>query len=55
MRYIKYLWRLIREFFAFARQNKVWWIIPLVVILLLIALFVATGQFAGPLFIYTVY
>ncbi|NLE67024.1 MAG: hypothetical protein GX608_06335 [Lentisphaerae bacterium] len=55
MRYVKYLWRLLKEFFAFARQNKAWWIIPLVVILLLMALFVVAGQVAGPMFIYTVY
>ena len=51
MRYVKYLWRLLKEFFAFARQNKAWWIIPLVVILLLMALFVVAGQVAGPMFI----
>ena len=55
MRYAKYLLRLLKEFFAFARQNKAWWIIPLVVILLLMALFVVAGQVAGPMFIYTVY
>ena len=55
MRYLRYIMRLLKEFFAIARQNRVWWIMPLIVILLLIALLVVVGQVGGPMFIYTVY
>jgi hypothetical protein len=38
------MWRLFKEFLVFLRQEKKWWLIPLVgVLLLLAALIVFTG------------
>jgi len=55
MRALKYLGRLIREFFAFAWQNKAWWIVPLVLMLLLLGLLIFVGGQAAPTFIYTLF
>ena len=52
MRTLKYLWRLLRELLSFAWQNKAWWIVPIAVVLLLLALVVAAGTGLLP-FIYT--
>jgi hypothetical protein len=54
MRFLKHLLLLLREFAGFARDNKAWWIVPLVLVLLLLALFVLTGQAVAP-FIYTLF
>ena len=54
MRFLKYLVRLLREFFGFAWQNKAWWIIPIVLVLLLMVLLIFTGQSTAP-FIYTLF
>jgi hypothetical protein len=54
MRFLKHLRRLLREFLGFAWQNKAWWIIPLVGVLLLLALLIATGQTIAP-FIYPLF
>ena len=52
MRFLRYLGRLAVEFFQFARANKAWWIIPLVLVLLLLAGLIFLGQTTAP-FIYT--
>jgi hypothetical protein len=49
-----YTGRLFREFADFARKNKAYWIVPLVVILLLMVLLIVTSQSAAP-FIYTLF
>jgi hypothetical protein len=54
MLFLKYLGRLLKEFFAFAWQNKAWWIVPIVLVLLLLALLIVAGQGAAP-FIYTLF
>lgn len=54
MLFVRYLWRLAREFFGFAWHNKAWWIIPIVAILLLMALLIVLGQTTAP-FIYTLF
>ena len=54
MRALRYLGRLIREFFEFAWQNKAWWIIPVVLVLFLLAVFIFTGSSVAP-FIYTLF
>ena len=54
MLFLKYLWRLFKEFFGFAWHNKAWWIIPIVVVLLLMALLIVLGQTTAP-FIYTLF
>ena len=54
MIFFKHLGRLLKEFAGFAWQNKVWWIVPMVLVLLLLALLIVTGQTAAP-FIYTLF
>ncbi len=54
MRALKNLTRLLRELWAFARENKVWWIVPVVVLLLLIALFLVGVSVTSP-FIYSLF
>ena len=46
--------RLLSELFLFARKEKIYWIVPLVIVLLLVALFIATSQVVAP-FIYTLF
>lgn len=55
MRFLRHLFRLLREIFEFAWHNKAWWIIPMVVVLLVIALLVFVGQSSAPAFIYTLF
>lgn len=54
MRRASYLRRLLVEFVQFARQNKAYWIVPMVVVLLLMAVLIVTSQAAAP-FIYTLF
>jgi hypothetical protein len=51
---IKYLGRLLKEFGEFAWQNKAWWIVPIVLVLLLLTAFIVVGSSAAP-FIYTLF
>lgn len=44
MNKLKYVGTLLKEFMGFALENKVYWILPLVLILLLLAFVVVTGQ-----------
>ena len=50
----KYIGRLFREIFQFAMQNKAWWIVPTVLILLLLGVLIFSGQAVAP-FIYTLF
>lgn len=54
MRFLRYLGRLLGEFCEFAWQNKAWWIIPIVLVLLLLTVFIVTGTSVAP-FIYTLF
>jgi hypothetical protein len=54
MRTLKYLGRLLLEFCEFAWQNKVWWIVPIVLVLLLLGVLIFSGTAAAP-FIYTLF
>ena len=54
MRFIKYFGRLIKEFLGFAWQNKAWWIVPIILVLLLLALVIVSSQSVAP-FIYTLF
>ncbi|HVR95363.1 MAG TPA: DUF5989 family protein [Thermoanaerobaculia bacterium] len=54
MRRFRYLGSMFGEIFQFARQNKVYWIVPFVLILALVILLVVTSQTAAP-FIYTLF
>lgn len=47
--------RLGSEFVAYAVVNRVWWVIPLMVLLGLAALLVVIGQAAAPVSIYPLF
>ena len=51
---LRYLGRFFGELWLFARQNRVWWIVPTVVVLLVLSLLVFAGQSVAP-FIYTLF
>ena len=46
---------LLREFFAFLRHNKKWWLTPIILALLLVGLIVIFGGSAAAPFIYTLF
>ena len=50
----RYAGRLLGEFWQFARENKVYWIVPLILVFLLVAILVIAGQGSVP-FIYTLF
>lgn len=54
MRSLKNFGRLMRELWAFAREHKAWWIIPVVVILLAAAVFLVAVSSISP-FIYSLF
>jgi hypothetical protein len=54
MRRFGYLGSLFGEIIQFARQNKVYWIVPFILVLGLVILLVVTSQTAAP-FIYTLF
>jgi ABC-type microcin C transport system permease subunit YejE len=54
MRKLRYVGSFLGEMVQFARQNKVYWIVPFVLILALVVLLVVTGQAASP-FLYTLF
>lgn len=54
MRALKSLGQFLRELFAFARENKVWWIVPVIIVLLLVALLVVAVSTISP-FIYSLF
>jgi competence protein ComGC len=44
-----------REFMGFAWQNKAWWIIPMVLVLLILGILIVATHGALPHFIYTLF
>lgn len=52
---IGYTGKLLGQLIGFARQNKVYWIVPLVILLILFAALGGTVQSAGTLLIYTLF
>ncbi len=52
---IRYSGRLFRQFLQFASKQKVYWIVPLVVILGLIAILGAALESGGTLLLYTLF
>ena len=54
MRFLKHLGRLLMDFLGFAWHHKAWWIVPLVIVLLLMALLIFLGEATAP-FIYTLF
>ncbi len=51
---LTYSTKLFREFIDFAKANKVYWIVPLLLVLALAALIAVAGQGSAP-FIYTLF
>ena len=54
MLFLKHLWRLLAETVQFARHNKAWWMVPLILMLLLLAVVVVAVATGAP-FIYTLF
>ena len=51
---LRYLGRVFAELWLFAKQNRAWWIVPTVIVLLALSLLVFAGQSVAP-FIYTLF
>jgi hypothetical protein len=45
----------VREVFQFLRDNKKWWLIPVVLVLLILGTLIVVGGTAGAPFIYTLF
>ncbi len=54
MRFLRHLKKLVADLFGFARQNKVWWIVPLVLLLLLVGALTIGVSTISP-FIYSLF
>jgi hypothetical protein len=54
MRRLKNLFQLLGELWAFAREHKVWWIVPLVLLLLLVSVLIIGVSTISP-FIYSLF
>ncbi len=51
---LRYAGKLFGHIWRFAAENKIWWIVPLIVVLGLLAFVIFTGQASTP-FIYTLF
>ena len=51
---LRYSTTLLKEFVAFARAHKAYWIVPMVLVLGLLVALIALGQVSAP-FIYTLF
>jgi hypothetical protein len=54
MRSLKNFVRFLRDLWAFAREHKIWWIVPMVLVLLLVAVLVVAVSTISP-FIYSLF
>ncbi|HYP16682.1 MAG TPA: DUF5989 family protein [Opitutus sp.] len=54
MRALRSLARFLRELWAFAREHKAWWLVPVVLILLLVGLLIVSVSAISP-FIYSLF
>jgi hypothetical protein len=54
MRLLRHLRKLLVDLFGFARQNKIWWIVPLVLLLLMVGALVVGVSTISP-FIYSLF
>jgi hypothetical protein len=52
---LRHSFRLANEFLAYAVVNRVWWIVPLVVLLGVVAIAVTVTQAAAPYTLYTLF
>lgn len=41
------MWRLLKEFLVFARQEKKWWLVPLVLVLLVLGAILVLASSSG--------
>ena len=55
MRFLRHLGILLKEFGQFAWHNKAWWIVPIVLVLLILALLIFTGGALAPISMYTIW
>ena len=55
MKFIKYLFSLLKELMQYAWQRKIWWIVPVVLVFLGFGLLIVVGETAAPAFIYTLF
>ena len=46
---------IVREFFLFLKQNKAWWLAPIVIVLLLLIALITLGSTSLAPFIYTLF
>ncbi len=51
---LRHVTKVLRDLVRFAAENKLWWIVPLVIVLGLLALVIFTGQAVTP-FVYTLF
>ena len=49
-----YVGKLLKEVFEFAKKEKIYWMVPLILVLLIMAVLIFTSQAAAP-FIYTLF
>jgi hypothetical protein len=54
VRYLRHLGSLLAELGRYAARHRAWWLVPLVIVMLVLGLMIATGQVAAP-FIYTLF
>lgn len=52
---IRHLFRLAGDFTSYAVVNRVWWILPLMMLLGLLVAFITVGQAAAPYTLYTLF
>jgi len=54
MRLLRHLGKLLADLFGFARKNKIWWLVPLVLLLLVVGVLIVGVSTISP-FIYTLF
>ena len=52
---LRYAARLGGEFVSYSVVNRVWWVVPLVLLLAVVALAIVVGQAAAPYTLYTLF
>ncbi len=51
---LTYSWKLYREYYRFARERKIYWIVPLVMFVTLMGFLIVVSETAAPL-LYTMF
>jgi hypothetical protein len=52
---LRHAWRLAADVASYAVVNRVWWILPLMLVLLAVALLIVVGQAAAPVTLYPMF